>query len=54
MILKKDKDEKEEEKREEVRKTLVCPNCNSSYVYSLADGSLKCRKCGYLSVHKKN
>ena len=31
----------------------ICGICTSKYVYVKADGSIKCRRCGRLTIPKK-
>ena len=50
-MVKKEKNKKEDAK--EVREALICERCNSTYVYALADGTLKCRKCSHKTPPKE-
>ena len=34
-------------KNKKVNEKFVCPKCNSSYTYTLKDGTLICRRCSY-------
>lgn len=40
------------ELNDEVREALSCDNCNSKYVYILADGTVVCRRCGHRNGRK--
>jgi|TARA_R100001530_G_scaffold25421_1_gene20494 hypothetical protein len=41
------KEEVKEEKMKEVRKSLSCDKCGSSFVYCLADSTVVCRRCSH-------
>lgn len=45
-MVKKEKNKKEEKKEKPL--SAVCEKCRSKYTYALADGSIRCRNCGYL------
>jgi len=48
----KEKIEKKEEKRKEVREALTCDKCGSAYTYVLADTTVVCRRCGHRNGKK--
>ncbi len=36
----------------DIKKELICSKCNSRYVYTLKDGTIICRKCGFRESKK--
>ena len=50
--MNKEKIQKEEEKKQ-VKKRLVCEECDSKFVYALVDSTIVCRRCSHRSSPPK-